>query len=386
MHKSFDLKELQDIAEMELDFKEVHEYISDETNRRIVSSYSDNLEKIHEVSNRLVLSKVERDLSPAKAIFEHGSDSLNALIKDNEIKLEKLNKDLSGKSKYQAYLETNNDIKKIDKIHAYTFMAWYLFLLFITSITELSWAGFMLKITASTYSEGSLVASMGGIGYIIGLIPTIIMCTGFFAEKPLINYKVILVLEGIWVTFYTLVFSVFGSITVAETLTMLVRDTVGISLDFSSVLGVLTYVSQTMLLTGVGHLFALKAGEYYRSTRLSQLSENNDYKVIQKELCDFQEFNSTLIKYLGTIKGKLNSINHFTLVVVGDNEANLAFHIQKFQSIQVRRDHAKALLLAHDSERNILEDAYINALAEECNYLCFNEKIKFLEGKVTYEK
>lgn len=69
MHKSFDLKELQDIAEMELDFKEVHEYISDETNRRIVSSYSDNLEKIHEVSNRLVLSKVERDLSPAKAIF-----------------------------------------------------------------------------------------------------------------------------------------------------------------------------------------------------------------------------------------------------------------------------------------------------------------------------
>ena len=204
--------------------------------------------------------------------------------------------------------------------------------------------------------EEGVLDKMGNLVYVIGSLPALIMCLGFFTHNKLITLRRILVLEIIWIGAYGLTLVSFGSELPAEAIRSFLNNSVSIDFDVVSITGFIMVMTQAILLTGVGFYFTSQAAVYFTSTRINKITLNPLWESINKHIEELTVNNNQLHSIIASIKGKKGKVDEHIKEVLALNKLSVNKYLQIFEKIDSSIDKHRELIKKNESENKELRE------------------------------
>lgn len=368
------IEDLRFIAESDPIFKEDYYYVSDSFNANLVSTYNhandlDNIETLYKVSEDRITSKILKNHAEDMKQYDEIEEISNNIITENTSQLLSLEEQISKHQKYISHAALNPDVLKIDFIMAWALTFLFFILFCITAITEISLAKFFLEFTIDGMGAEGVLGQMGKLVYVIGSLPALIMCLGFFTTSKLITLKRILILEIIWIAMYGLTLVTFGFNYPAVAIQEMMNNTIGIDFDVRSITGFIMVMTQAILLTGVGFYFTSQASVYFTSTRINKITPNPLWVSINKHIEELKINNNQLHAIIASIKGKRDKVNEHIKEVLALNKLSINKYLQIFEKIDLSINKHRDLVNVNEAENKDLREHLYKLLDKKLGYL-----------------
>ena len=332
------LTELQQTSKIDLIFQEDYQYISDDFNANLVCSYNhnnnlDGIDELYAASEDRILAKIGKYHSVDISTLKQTEETAKSIINDDDISIHDLELENKNHKKYVSHAAFNSDVEKLDFVMAWSLTGLFFLLFVLTAFTEISLAKFFLEYTLDLEGGDGILGKVGNLVYVIGSLPALIMCMGFFHKENILSLKWIIRLELVWMMMYAGTLIVFGEVAPSQALTNLLASAAGWDFDIRSITGFLMVITQAILLTAVGHYFTSQASKRFVSTRLNKISINPIWEALNKQIEELTNKVNLLHSICGTVKGKLEKIEEHKKEVLALNKLSINRHLQLFECI-----------------------------------------------------
>lgn len=367
------IENLKSIVEKDASFKDDFFYISDSFNANLVSTYNhsndlENIDDLYSVSEDRIRSKILSNHTEDVNMYDEVEEIANNIITEHTEKILSLEKEISGHKKYISHAALNPEVIKIDFIMAWSLTFLFFLLYCLTAFAEIALAKFFLEFTMDTM-DSKVLEAMGKLVYIIGAVPALIMCLGFFNKVKFISFRNILILEAIWIATYGLTLITFGVTFPAEAIQEMMNNTISIDFDVRSLTGWLMVITQALLLTGLGFYFTSQASVYFASTRINKITPNPLWVSINKHIEELNINNNQLHTVIASIKGKRDKVNQHIKEILALNKLSINKYLQIFENIDLSIDKHRELIQENESENKELRTYLSRLLDKKLNYL-----------------